>query len=342
MKKAWLAPLWAVVGGGVGFGLRKWQLATGFEPANGLAIPGATASTVLMIWSAVVILGLIALCWGRKGPRTREMAFRAKGNSLFLTACVLGAFLLLVSAAAEAVTLSAGYQLSQYANSSGMSLLTARFLPPLRVALCLGGFPCALLWVRQVSREGEGRRESLPLLELCLLFCLWLISDYQVRAADPVTQDYVYEVFAIAAAVMALYYLAGYSFQTGKPRRTVVTCLGAAYFSLVTLADGHGLSDATRFGFVVLFMTAHAALILSGPNEAEPVADADEEPHEAQFTQDREALCRALEKMTREDFLKFVEQSLDAFYALPEDEREQEMTFLENYYDEHFGGQDHE
>lgn len=276
MKKNWLAPALAVVGGAVGFGLRKWQLATGFEPDSGLAIPGAAASTALMIWSAVVVVGLIALCWDRKGPMTCEKAFAAKGNSLFLTACVLGAFLLLVSAAAEAVTLSAGYQVALYTNNSPMSRFTAKLLPPLRVALCLGGFPCTLLWVRQLSREGEGRRESLPLLELCLLFCLWLISDYQIRAADPVVLDYVYEVFAIAAAVMALYYLAGYSFQNGKPRRTLVTTLAAAYFAMVTMADGHGLSDTTRLGFVVLFMTAHAALILSRPNEAEPIENAEE------------------------------------------------------------------
>ena len=60
------------------------------------------------------------------------------------------------------------------------------------------------------------------------------------------------------------------------------------------------------------------------------------------FTQDREALCKALEKMTREEFMKFVEQSLDALYALPDDEREREMTFLEDYYDERFGGQTNE
>lgn len=276
MKKNWLAPALAVVGGAVGFALRKWQLSAGFEPDTGLAVPGAPSAMVLMAWTILVAVGLIALCWDRKGPMTCEKAFMAKGNSLFLTACVLGAFLLLISAASEAVTLSAGYQGSFYTSNTPLSQFTAKLLPPLRVALCLGGFPCTLLWIRQLSREGEGRHESLPLLELCLLFCLWLISDYQIRAADPVVMDYAYEVFAIAAAVMAFYYLAGYSFQTGKPRRTLVTCLLAAYFSLVTLADSHELTGTARFGFVVLFMTAHAALILSGPNEAEPVEDAEE------------------------------------------------------------------
>lgn len=285
MKKDRLAPALAVIGGAVGFGLRKWQLSSGFESDTGLAIPGATAATAVMLWSVVVAVGLIALCWGRKGPRTCERAFEAGGKSLFLTACVLGAFLLLISAAAEAVTLSAGYQSSLYTNNSWMARFASRALPPLRVALCLGGFPCVLLWVRQLAREGDGRRESLAILELCLLFCFWLISDYQVRAADPVIQDYVYEVFAIAAALMALYYIAGYSFQTGKPRRTAVTCLLAAYFAMVTMADSHELTDVTRYGFVVLFMTAHAALLLSAPNEVEPQA---EEPGENETQKEAE------------------------------------------------------
>lgn len=277
MKKTWLIPAFALLGGAVGFGLRKWQLSTGFEPDTGLAIPGSPAATALLVWSAVMLVGLIALCWDRKGPRMCENAFQAKGNTLFLTACVMGAFLLLISAAAEAVTLSAGYQGVLYTNNSRISQFTSKFLPPLRLALCAGGVPCTLLWVRQLSQEGEKRRESLALLELCLLFCFWLISDYQIRAADPVIMDYLYEVFAIVAAVMAFYYLAGYSFQVGKPRRTLVLCLLAVYFSMVTLADGHELSDTVRFGFVVLFMTGHAALILSGPNEIEPEALKSEE-----------------------------------------------------------------
>lgn len=273
MKKQWLAPALAVVGGAVGFGLRKWQLVAGFEPDTGLAVSGSPATLALIIWSMAVVLGMLLLCMDRKGPRTCPKAFQAKGNSLFLTACVLGAFLLLVSAGAEGITLTASYKSFLYTDNTWAAQVSSKLLPPLRVLLCLGGFPCTLLWVKRLSREEGPGRESLAILELCILFCAWLVSDYQVRAADPVIQDYVYEVLAIAAALMALYYIAGYSFQTGKPRRTVVTCLMAAYFSLVTLADSHELADAARFGFVVLFMTAHAALLLAGPNEVEPEAE---------------------------------------------------------------------
>ena len=67
----------------MGFGLRKWQLASGFEPDTGLAIPGSPAALALLLWSSFVALGVILLCMDRKGPRTCQKAFAAQGNSLF-------------------------------------------------------------------------------------------------------------------------------------------------------------------------------------------------------------------------------------------------------------------
>lgn len=252
-----LLPALVVLGGGVGFGLRKWQLAAGFEEATGLSIPGAPAALALMGWSALVAAAVILLCLRYKGPTDLTAAFDAKGNPLFLTAAVLSAFLLLVAAGADIMAYPA---LRQAAGDSGSILPVA--VPILRIALCALGLPCTLIWARQLSREPEKARQSLPLLALCLLLCVWLISDYQVRAADPVTADYVYEVLAIVCTLMGLYYMAGYSFQTGKPRRTMVLCLLGVYFSMVTLADGHGLADVTRYAFAILFLGSHAILLL--------------------------------------------------------------------------------
>lgn len=273
MKKNQLIPALAVLGGGVGFGLRKWQLATAFETDTGLAIAGAPATIALLVWSCFMAALFVGLCRKQRAPRTCEGAFSAHGNSVVLTACVLSGFLLLISAGSEAITLMAGYQTSLYTGNSWTTQVTTKFLPPLQVLLCLGGFLSVLLWTRRLAREGESKRESLALLELCLLFCAWLISDYQSRAADPVVQDYLYEILAIAAGVMALYYIAGYSFQNGYPRRTAVSCLLAVYFSMVSMADGHELSDYLRFGFAVLFFTAHALMLLSGEDQKEPLAE---------------------------------------------------------------------
>ena len=268
MRKNILPPILTILWGGVGFALRRWQLATGFEPGTGLPVPGAPAATALLVWSVLLIPVLILLCWKMAPAKPWDQVLDASGNSLFLTAVVTGAFLLLVSAGAEAITLSATYRTSLSVLADGETLgWTAAAMPPLRILLCAAGFPCALVWGQRLARRSPKRRESLTLLELCLLFCVWLISDYQVRAADPVTQDYVYAIFAIVCGLLGLYYIAGWSFQTGKPRRTVVFCLLGTYFAMVTLADRHTLAEITRYAFVILFLTAHAALFLN-PNPA--------------------------------------------------------------------------
>lgn len=257
MRKHLLAPTVAVAGGVVGFALRKWQLATAFEPDTGLPIPGAPAALVLMALTAAVALALILLCRGCTNDRPFDEAFAAQGNTVYLTACVLAAFLLLASAAAEVIILPTSFQT---ARATGTWL--AMVLPPLRAATCVVGFFCALVTAKGLYRaEGKGK-ESLPLLGLCFLFCVWLISDYQRRAADPVLQNYVYGVLAIVAALLGLYYMAGFSFQTGQPRRTAVAALLGTYLSLVALADRHALADLARYGFAILFLTAHAALLL--------------------------------------------------------------------------------
>lgn len=277
MRKNILPPILTVLWGAVGFALRKWQLTAGFEPDTGLPIPGAPAATALVVWSALLVLVLVLLCRDMGPARTWKRALDAQGNSLFLTAVVLGAFLLLVSAGAEAVTLSATYRTSLATLSEGETIgWTAAVMPPLRILLCAAGFPCALIWGQQLARKSPKRRESLLLLELCFLFCVWLISDYQVRAADPVTQNYMYAIFGIVCGLLGLYYISGWSFQTGKFRRTVVFCLLGAYFSLVTLADRHTLAEITRYAFVILFLTAHAALFLNPP----PLSSLREDPEE--------------------------------------------------------------
>lgn len=273
----------ALLGGAVGFGLRKWQLAAGFEPDTGLPIPGAPSAMILALLSVLAAAAVVVLILPNKARLPRELAFSAgKDNSLYLTAVVLSAFLLLLSAGCELFSFSSGYQ-TMMSGETLIARVAAAALPPLRILFCVIGLPCAVLWGRGVYR-GEELKERVSLLGLCFLFCLWLVSDYQVRAADPIIMDYVYEVFAIVCSLLGLYFIAGYSFQTGKPRRCVFFCLMGAFFSLVTLADRHTWAELARCGFAVLFLSAHAALILNQPPappepETEEHAETEEENH---------------------------------------------------------------
>ena len=65
MRKEILLPAVAVAGGGVGFALRRWELATAFEADTGLPIAGAPATLALIAVSAAVAVVLLALSLGR-------------------------------------------------------------------------------------------------------------------------------------------------------------------------------------------------------------------------------------------------------------------------------------
>lgn len=268
MRKNWIPLLLALGGGAVGFGLRKWQLATGFEPGTGLAVPGAPSALALAAWAVIVALAVVALCWPIQDQMAWDRAFSAgRQSTVMVTALVLAAALLLVAGVIEAMDLPAvmAAQAALTVSESPIARGASLALPPLRIFLSIASAPCLFFWGESIYNVGEKGKENLGLLVVCLLYCVWLISDYQRRAADPVIWDYVYEVLAIVFTLMGLYYISGYSFQIGKPRRTLFFCLMGSFFSLVNLADPHSLADLFRGGASALFLATHAALILEQP-----------------------------------------------------------------------------
>lgn len=260
MQKRNLPVAIALVGGAIGLFLRRWQLTTGFEPDTGLAIPGDPACTALLALSALVALVLLALIYPQKGSRDYDVAFDARSNELYMVCTVLAAFLLLGSGVMELLDFPMAYAQAREAEANGVWLAVA--LPPMRVLSSLVGAGCTLLIGRNLYKGlGQGK-ESLTGLGLCLLLSVWLVTVYQRRAIDPVTQNYLYEVLCVVFALMGIYYFSGWSFQNGKLRRSLFCFTMAVYFSLVTLADPHSMADRLRFGFVLLFFAAHALLLL--------------------------------------------------------------------------------
>lgn len=280
MGKNTLIPALAVICGGVGYALRRWQLRAGFEPDTGLDIPGAPPAVALVVLTLAVAALLVALCWRNKERMDWRRAFPAQGNVLFMTAMALAAFLLLGSAVLEVVGLSGSFQMADHAETAYLRTV-GRVIPVLRIAFSALGFPSVLLWGRALYRNDGKGEECLGLPALALLYCVWLVSNYQVQNSEPVVMRYLYEVLAVVSALMALYYLAGYSFQKeGKPRRATVLCLLGVYFSMVTLADAHSLAEICRYGFAVVFLTAHAALLLGEHPAGEPVETEETEADE--------------------------------------------------------------
>ena len=277
MRKEIVLPSLAVGGGIVGLLLRRWELATAFEADTGLVTPNMPSTWALIIWSALLAAAFILLCRGkhRSFAGGYDAAFAAKGNTVYITAMVLAAFLLLASAVLNYMGIPAAYAEAVAAARAGNAQGTPLFnvLPrAILGALAAVSFFCVLSTGRNNYRgEGKGKF-SFPLLAPAYMGCIWLIAAYQVRAGDPVRQDYIYELFAIIASLLGLYFMAGFSFERAKVFRSSLFSLLGVYFSLVTLADGHELYVVLLYGFCILSLTANVTALLANDARPEPRA----------------------------------------------------------------------
>ena len=267
MRKHILIPAAAVLLGGAGFALRRWELATAFDPVSGLAAPGAPATLALVVFSAAVALLCAALGWTRRNTDygDYDAAFSAPGCTLGIGAAVLSAFLLLGAAGLEAFSAPGAYrEAAALAEEGGGSNPALALLLPLLMAGLSAAAGCCVLAVGRKCYRGEsvGKYSGL-LLTPAYLCCVWLVAAYQSRAADPVVQDYLYELLAIICLLLSVYYLAGFSFETPKAGRALCFSLLSVYFCMTTLADGHDWASAALYGFGILYPLTLSAQLLS-------------------------------------------------------------------------------
>lgn len=282
-KEIWI-PLSALALGAGGLLLRRWELATAFEPDTGLVTPGMPATLALGALSAAAVAYFLALAFRcRKGGGEKK---GLAGDTLVLSSMVLGAFLMLGSAALSLLELGAGLRESAaIARSTGSNPVLSLLLPFLLAVLCLTSGVC-LLAVGKACYQGTGvARSGGALLAPAYTCCVWLVAAYQGRASDPVVLDYLFELLAIICALLAFYYLAGFAFDRAYPGRLTFFSLCAVYFSLVTLADGHGGAELLRYGgcvFALLPAALGRPLGPRMPGEAQTVKEErmEEPPHE--------------------------------------------------------------
>ena len=265
MRKEIVVPAAAGVCGAVGFALRRWELATAFEADTGLPISGAPASIALMAFSVLALVVLLVLCRAGHRPFSGgyDAAFAAKGNTLYASVMVLSAFLLLASAA-----------LNVWAFVRRENTMTTRLVLSV---LCVAAFACVLSTARNNLRGEKKGKYSFTLLMPAYTCCMWLIVAYQARAADPVILDYVYELFAIIAVLLGLYFIAGFSFERPKVRRAAFFSLLGVYFSILTLADAHSLPDLLLYGFAILYLIANTVVMLGNVRRCPPAENTERE-----------------------------------------------------------------
>ena len=265
MRKELILPVTAIVGGAAGFFLRRTELATAFEPDTGLPIDGMPVTWALIALSAAVAVAALLLCLGTgKGSRGGyDEAFQARDVVPYMAGMAAGA---LLTAAAGVLML---LQLpGLYAEASMASLETGGFpmfnLVPtaLLSVLCLAS-AWSILMLGRNNYRGQGRgKYSAFLLIPAYTCCMWLIVSYQEHSGDPIILDYVYQLFAVIAAVLGCYFLSGFGFGRGRPAAAAFFSAEAMYFTLVTLADTHEPAFLLLYAGCFLYFAASDLALL--------------------------------------------------------------------------------
>ena len=282
MQKKIVYPALAVLLGGAGFALRRWELATAFEE-TGLVTPGMPATLSLIALSAGAGILCALLGWRRRGVDygDYDTAFEAKDCPLYMGAVVLSAFFLMGAAVLKLMGLPTAYReaAALAAQGSGGNPALTMLLPILMAALSAAAGICVLRTGRNAYRgEPTGKYSALVLMP-AYLCCVWLIAAYQNRAADPVIQDYIYELLAVICVLLSVYYLSSFAFETPKAGRALCFSLLAVYFSMTTLADAHDWATMALYGFGILYPLTMSAVLLSKtgkPREKKGAGDTEE------------------------------------------------------------------
>lgn len=264
MKKAFAPPLAALLAGGAGYFLRRRELASAFE-SSGLPIPGAPITILLACLSAAFLVAAALLSWrlcrGRP-PQNYDQAFTCP-SPVFITANVVAALLLLGGGALGVL----GY----------VNRTSPQLSPFLVAVLALAAGYCVLMSGRRNYRSDSSGRYSGLVLVPAFTLCVWLVSVYQSRAGDPIILDYVYQILAIITTLLSLYFMAGYSFEKGRPALCLWAFSAAIYFSCLTLADGHTGMTLCLHAFAIVYCVQYSAVLVANLTAEREVSSNEQE-----------------------------------------------------------------
>ncbi len=287
MKKQWLLPLTAVLGGAAAFVLRLVQRHTGFEAGTGLPVPGAPAGIALVVLLAVLAAVLILLV--RQLPEETEAgpafpdAFVTSDVRL-LTLPVMGVFLTALSGLADLCEgLGMGSLMARMAAAAagpggvpddvwqipapGFSE-KAQILMGLLSILAAAGLFINLLACRRKDGAAPRPASANLLLAPAVSLVVRLVLVYRIDSVDPSLSAYYVELLALVFLSLAFYRLSSFAFRAGRTRRfalyagaSVVLCIaaladGSPYLSSILLYIGGAL---TLLGFLLLRLAVGTA-----------------------------------------------------------------------------------
>lgn len=114
--------------------------------------------------------------------------------------------------------------------------------------LVLGLFAlvCALavsFFVISANKTKKAGSGSAPSVLIILFLCFWLIAAYKFSASDPVIWHFAPRLLAIAATILAFYFVNGFVFAKPAPLLSLFFCLLGTFLCIITLADSYPMGE---------------------------------------------------------------------------------------------------
>jgi hypothetical protein len=260
--KSKLTALGLLCAGAFGAALRIWSLKTAYEAGTNLAIAGAPALIILIVYAvAIPLLALGAAFWLQKNSSGAPSLYSGVSAPMSLLGIV------------AAVAITAGCFLRLMSN---VTLLAggnrANLMVSLVDLLMFTGGVC-MLWIA-VSGMHEGTRFHNSILPLVPGFaaCMALVMFYQNNSRDPGVTHYCWILLSIMACVLALYHQASYAFDNPHPVRTQWATMTAGAYALLALPDAGSPSEVLILVGIALWMVQRCAVI-SSPCHSEEQRD---------------------------------------------------------------------
>lgn len=249
--------------------LRRWQMATVFEPELGLAgsmAPASVALAAMMVISAAVLIILASRQQIIRPPRGAGRGRRtgrflvAEGDRVTLVATVAAAFLALVAAPilfSKGLSLWKAYRVlakTPGTDPRGVNNGVLMLLAAVTSVLAFFG----LLSMAQSRYRGPRKgRGAAALLLPALNGCFWLMECYRRHASDPVLWDYAPLLLAVICGMLFYMDCTGLCVGMAKPRRTLWMAGATVILSAVALGGGWSL------GSTVILLLSQTVMALS-------------------------------------------------------------------------------
>lgn len=246
-KNTLISLVFTIVAGCFGILFRWLHLIAAFEEDTGLPIRGA--------WQTLAIIALVAVTAAVLFLLTRRFSrcVPLPGAAGLFSGSVVAP---VASWLACALAVFGAVGMFSSASASAYPLLI-RILAILALATGLS-FPA---FAADLRKKRSGSLTCFFSLVPVIFSCFWLIVSYKDHAADPVVSSFAFEILAIAASILGFFYVAGFPCGSPKPMLSFFFCNLGAFLCLVTLADGHTLSETLIFASMAVMQLAFAACV---------------------------------------------------------------------------------